>query len=132
MHSTTAIRTCQVSMTGLSVQDVGNCLSVEASATIKGVKVDAQTSYCKNKGKKLQNSNSFSGSFSDRVTEVLGGDGSHSDLLFAPDKQHGYTAWLKTHNLCSMFVYRLFSITYFLPKDLFSLLIKAVLIFLFL
>ncbi|XP_037391072.1 perforin-1-like [Pygocentrus nattereri] len=96
VHSTTAVRTCQVSMTGLSVQDVSNCLSLEASAIIKGVKVSGQTSYCKNKGKKLQKSNSFSGSFSDRVTEVLGGDGSHGDILFAPDKQKGYTAWLKT------------------------------------
>ncbi|XP_072530821.1 perforin-1.3 [Salminus brasiliensis] len=96
VHSTTAIRTCKVAMTGLSVRDVSNCLSVEASATIKGVTVKGQTSYCKSKSNKLQNSNSFSSSFSDRVTDVMGGDGSHGDILFAPDKQHGYTAWMNT------------------------------------
>ncbi|KAI4889706.1 hypothetical protein NFI96_019406, partial [Prochilodus magdalenae] len=96
VNSITALRTCQLAISGMSVLDVNNCLSLEASATIKGVSVQGQTSYCKEKGKKLQNSKSFSASFQDRTTEVLGGDGSHSDILFAPDTQKGYSAWLKT------------------------------------
>ncbi|KAI5090976.1 perforin 1.3 precursor, partial [Silurus meridionalis] len=96
IKSTTAVRTCQVSLKGLSVRDVSNCLSAEASAVIKGIEVKGQTSYCKSKGKKLENQKGFSASFSDRVTEVWGGKGASADLLFSPDKQHGYHMWLKT------------------------------------
>ncbi|KAF4073512.1 hypothetical protein AMELA_G00244050 [Ameiurus melas] len=96
VESTTAVRTCQIAMRGLSVQDISNCLSAEASAVIKGIEVKGQTSYCKSKSNKLENKNGFSASFSDRVTEVWGGSGGSADLLFSPDKQHGYTAWMKT------------------------------------
>ncbi|KAB5530575.1 hypothetical protein PHYPO_G00130920 [Pangasianodon hypophthalmus] len=96
VKSTTAVRTCQIAMKGLSVRDVSNCLSAEASAVIKGVQVKGQTNYCKSKSNKLDNKSGFSASFSDRVTEVWGGNGGSADLLFSPDKQHGYTAWMKT------------------------------------
>lgn len=96
VQSTTAVRTCQISMKGLSVRDVSNCLSAEASAVIEGIEVKGQMSYCRQKSNKLENQNSFSASFSDRVTEVSGGNGGSADLLFSPNKQHGYTAWLKT------------------------------------
>ncbi|XP_017309882.1 perforin-1.3 [Ictalurus punctatus] len=94
--STTAVRTCQIAMKGLSVRDVSNCLSAEASAVIKGIEVKGKANYCKSKSNKLENKNGFSASFSDRVTEVWGGSGGSADLLFSPDKQHGYTAWMKT------------------------------------
>ncbi|KAI5608957.1 perforin 1.3 precursor [Silurus asotus] len=61
-----------------------------------GVEVKGQTSYCKSKGKKLENQKGFSASFSDRITEVWGGKEASADLLFSPDKQHGYNMWLKT------------------------------------
>ncbi|XP_067282280.1 perforin-1.3 [Pseudorasbora parva] len=96
VQSTTAVKTCQVSMTGLSVQDVSNCLSAEASGVIKGVKVSAQASYCKAKQQKLQRGNTFSASFSDRVTEILGGNGEQQDILFNPSNKSGYGMWLKS------------------------------------
>nr|XP_023868574.1 perforin-1-like [Salvelinus alpinus] len=37
VHSTIAIRTCEMAMSGLSLHSVSNCLGVEASGTIKGV-----------------------------------------------------------------------------------------------
>ncbi|KAJ7992246.1 hypothetical protein DPEC_G00276530 [Dallia pectoralis] len=96
VHSTTAIRTCQVAMSGLSVHSVSNCLGVEASATIKGVTLSAETKFCKDKSKKLKTNQSFSAAFSDRVTEIEGGNGDVADVLFNSDQKLGYKAWLKS------------------------------------
>ncbi|KAL1255085.1 hypothetical protein QQF64_013146 [Cirrhinus molitorella] len=96
VHSTTAVKTCQVSMSGLSVQDVSNCLSAEASAVIKGVEVSGQAGYCKSKQQKLERGNSFSATFSDRVTEILGGNGEQQDILFNPSNSSGYEVWLRS------------------------------------
>ncbi|KTF82883.1 hypothetical protein cypCar_00023919 [Cyprinus carpio] len=98
VHSTTAVKTCQVSMKGLSVHDVSNCLSAEASAVIKGVKVSGQAGFCKGKQQKLEKGISFSASFSDRVTEILGGNGQQQDILFNPNNVSGYDTWLKSLN----------------------------------
>lgn len=96
VQSTTAVKTCQVSMTGLTVHDVSNCLSAEASGVIKGVKVSGQASYCKAKQQKLERGNTFSASFSDRITEILGGNGEQQDILFNPSNNSGYGAWLSS------------------------------------
>uniref|UniRef100_UPI003AAE4D6C perforin-1.3 n=1 Tax=Centroberyx gerrardi TaxID=166262 RepID=UPI003AAE4D6C len=96
VHSTTAVRTCQASMSRLSVHTVSNCLSVEASATIKGVTISPSVSYCKSQSKKLKTGSSFSAAFSDRVTEILGGDGDVGDLLFNPNGKEGYKKWLRS------------------------------------
>ncbi|XP_010872995.1 perforin-1.3 [Esox lucius] len=96
VHSTSAIRTCQTAMSGLSIHSVSNCLGVEASGTIKGVTLSAETRFCKEQSKKLKTGQSFSATFSDRVTEVEGGDGEVADILFNPDKKNGYETWLKS------------------------------------
>ncbi|XP_051992532.1 perforin-1.3 [Xyrauchen texanus] len=96
VHSTTAVQTCKAALSGLSVQDVSNCLSAEASGVIKGVKVSAQSSYCNDKKQKLERGKSFSASFSDRETEILGGNGEQHDILFNPSNQSGYGVWLKS------------------------------------
>ncbi|KAM3597978.1 uncharacterized protein V6R79_012003 [Siganus canaliculatus] len=94
VHSITAIRTCEASMKKLSVHTVSTCLTVEASATIKGVSVNAATSFCRDKSKSLSKGATFSQAFSDRTTEVLGGDGDVGDLLFNPNGVAGYKKWL--------------------------------------
>ncbi|XP_056335898.1 perforin-1.3 [Danio aesculapii] len=94
VKSTTALKTCEVSMKGLSANDVSNCLSAEASGVIKGVQVSGQAAYCKSQQKKLERANSFSASFSDRVTEILGGNGEQQDILFTPSNVSGYGTWL--------------------------------------
>ncbi|KAM9346594.1 LOW QUALITY PROTEIN: perforin-1.3 [Symphorus nematophorus] len=96
VHSMTAIRTCQASMSKMSVHTVSNCLSVEASATIKGVKASAAAGFCKNKRKSLNSGATFSQAFSDRTTEVMGGDGDVGDILFSPDGVAGYKKWLQS------------------------------------
>uniref|UniRef100_A0A673ZKJ6 Perforin 1.3 n=1 Tax=Salmo trutta TaxID=8032 RepID=A0A673ZKJ6_SALTR len=96
VHSTTAIRTCKMAMSGLSLHSVSNCLGVEASGTIKGVTISAETKYCKSQSKKLKTGVSFGATFSDRVTEVQGGNVQVEDILFNPDKKSGYKTWLKS------------------------------------
>lgn len=96
VKSTTAVKTCQVSMKGLTVHDVSICLSKEASAVIKGVNASAKASFCAERQKKLERSRSFNGSFSDRVTEILGGNGEQQDILFNPNQNNGYDVWLKS------------------------------------
>ncbi|XP_067087989.1 perforin-1.3 [Osmerus mordax] len=111
VHSTTAVRTCQASMNGLSTHSVSNCLGVEASAVIKGIKIKASTEYCKAQSKKLKTGLSFSGTFSDRVTEVQGGNGEVADLLFQPGKQSNYKKWLASlKTLPGMVSYQLSSL----------------------
>ncbi|XP_062841207.1 perforin-1.3 [Trichomycterus rosablanca] len=118
VHSTTAVRTCEVSMKGLSVHDIGICLSREASANIEGVEVKGQASFCHQRSKKLERGKNFSGSFMDRVTKVLGGAGGNADLLFSPGKQNGYAAWLKELKTSPGVVsYRLLSLHMLVKND---------------
>ncbi|CAM4638480.1 unnamed protein product [Leuciscus chuanchicus] len=96
VKSTTAVKTCQISMSGLTAHDVSICLSREASAVIEGVNASAQANFCAERKKKLENNSTFSGSFSDRVTEILGGNGEQHDILFNPGVNNGYGVWLKS------------------------------------
>ncbi|CAF95615.1 unnamed protein product, partial [Tetraodon nigroviridis] len=94
VNSITAIRTCQASMSQMSVQTVSNCLSVEAQANIKGVTVSAATQFCKTKSSKLKTGATFRQAFSDRSIEVLGGDGDVGDVLFNSNGVAGFKKWL--------------------------------------
>uniref|UniRef100_A0A3Q1J2W2 Perforin 1.3 n=1 Tax=Anabas testudineus TaxID=64144 RepID=A0A3Q1J2W2_ANATE len=96
VHSITAIRTCEAAMSKMSVHAVSNCLSVEASATIKGVTISPSVAFCKNKSNSLKNGATFSQAFSDRSTEVLGGDGDVGDILFNTKGAEGYKKWLSS------------------------------------
>ncbi|CAB1426837.1 unnamed protein product [Pleuronectes platessa] len=96
VHSITAIRTCEAAMSKMSVHAISNCLSVEASVTIKGVSPKASSAFCINKRKSLQTGATFSQAFSDRTTEVMGGDGDVGDILFTPNGAAGYKKWLSS------------------------------------
>lgn len=96
MNSITAIRTCEAAMSKMSVHTVSNCLSVEASATIKGVSVSAASGFCHTKSKNLKTGATFSQAFSDRTTEVLGGDGDVGDIMFSPNGAADYKKWLSS------------------------------------
>ncbi|XP_035036487.1 perforin-1.3 [Hippoglossus stenolepis] len=96
VHSITAIRTCEAAMSKMSVHAISNCLSVEASGTMSGVTAKASTKFCKKKSKSLKTGETFSQAFSDRTTEVLGGDGEVGDILFTPNGAAGYKKWLSS------------------------------------
>lgn len=94
VNSMTAIRTCQASISGMSVHTVSNCLSVEADATIKGVTVSAASKFCRSKSKSLKTGATFRQAFSDRTTDVLGGDEGIGDILFQPNGVVAFKKWL--------------------------------------
>lgn len=96
VHSITAIRTCEATMSKMSVHTVSNCLSVEARATIKGITPSAASSFCLAKSKSLKTGATFKQAFSDRTTEVLGGDGDMGDILFNPKGVTGFKKWLRS------------------------------------
>uniref|UniRef100_A0A3B4AU44 MACPF domain-containing protein n=1 Tax=Periophthalmus magnuspinnatus TaxID=409849 RepID=A0A3B4AU44_9GOBI len=100
MRSLTAVQTCEASLNRLSTRTINNCLSAEAEAVIKGVKVSAAASFCKKQAKKLQHGHSFSGTFSDRSVEVLGGDSSVGGVLFNPHGAAAFQKWL--HSIRSL------------------------------
>lgn len=83
-------------MRKMSLHTVSNCLSVEASGTIKGITLSAETKFCKDKSKTLKTGATFSQAFSDRTIEVMGGDGDIGDILFNPKGAAGYKKWLRS------------------------------------
>lgn len=94
VKSMTAIRTCEAAMSQMSVHTISSCLSVEAEATIAGVSVSAAANFCRSKSKRLKKGATFKQAFSDRTTDVLGGDGGVGDILFQPNGAVGFKKWL--------------------------------------
>ncbi|KAM3864672.1 perforin-1-like [Diretmus argenteus] len=91
MTAITAIRTCMVTLSGLTQTEVKNCLAVEASAVSK-VRFDAMFRYCQRKKKKMGTHQSFSSKFNDRITRVIGGNINRADLF----KTKPNSAWIKS------------------------------------
>ncbi|XP_028264409.1 perforin-1-like isoform X2 [Parambassis ranga] len=79
----TSVRTCQAAINGLSETEVKDCLSVEASATFESsATIKAMMEHCRNKKKTLNHNQGFSTEFSERSTEVIGGNINGGDVLF--------------------------------------------------
>ncbi|XP_078122097.1 perforin-1-like [Sander vitreus] len=79
IKDTTAVRTCQTTMSGLSETEVKDCLSVEASAGLEKVaSIKAMLQYCEAEKQKLYSGQSFSSTFGERETKVTGGDLAHA------------------------------------------------------
>ncbi|XP_075705122.1 perforin-1-like [Rhinoderma darwinii] len=93
----TAVRTCQVTMNGLQMDEVKDCLSVEAEVGIFGTGINSKVELCKNKLKKSGFEGDFHQVFSDRKWEVIGGDAKF-DLL-APGKDTSvFNKWMESLN----------------------------------
>lgn len=87
IKATTSFKTCLTSMSGLTATDVSDCLSVEASASFaSSASIKAMYKHCQDKKKNLDTSRSFSSEFSERFTEVVGGD--EHDVLFFQDNSN--------------------------------------------
>lgn len=80
----TALRTCQLTLDGLTADEVADCLNVEAQVSIGG-QASASSEYkaCEEKKKQHKIDTSFHQTYRERHVEVLGGplDSTH-DLLF--------------------------------------------------
>uniref|UniRef100_A0A8C4SLB1 Perforin-1-like n=1 Tax=Erpetoichthys calabaricus TaxID=27687 RepID=A0A8C4SLB1_ERPCA len=130
IKSITAIKTCEATMKGLSDTAVKDCLDVEASATImQAATVKTEAHFCKEKLKKLGNSQSFSATFSERHSEVTGGQIDGGDLLFSSQSDPGaYKEWLSTlKRTPDVISYSLSPLHKIFPKDARSRQLKSAL-----
>ncbi|KAM4750390.1 perforin-1-like [Anableps anableps] len=81
IKATTSIKTCQATMSGLSATEVSDCLSVEASVNFGSTaSIRAMYEHCQAEKQKLTHGQSFYTEFSERITEVVGGD--KNDVIF--------------------------------------------------
>ncbi|XP_066578315.1 perforin-1-like [Amia ocellicauda] len=97
VSSITSIKSCQATMNGMTDTAVKDCLDVEASATIAmtgSVKTEAH--HCKSLLKKMNSAQSFSSMFSDRHSEIIGGQIDTADLLFSSADPTAYKNWLQS------------------------------------
>ncbi|XP_039657053.1 perforin-1-like [Perca fluviatilis] len=98
IKASTAVRTCQTTMSGQSATEVKDCLSVEASASfVNTASIKAEYKHCQAKKKKLGSSQSFSSTFNERTTEVIGGHIYEADILFQGQSNPSvYSNWLSS------------------------------------
>ncbi|XP_022595652.1 perforin-1-like isoform X1 [Seriola dumerili] len=94
----TAASTCKTTMNGLSATEMKDCLSVEASASFADTaSIKAMYEHCQKKKKTLNHGQSFSSSFNERNTEVIGGNIDGADILFEGQSNPSvYNNWLKS------------------------------------
>ncbi|KAJ6652124.1 hypothetical protein lerEdw1_013164 [Lerista edwardsae] len=97
VRDVTAIRVCETVLDGVSADEVKDCLSIEAAVSIgdgKG-KADAAYNTCEEQKKKKNFKGSFHQMYSERHTEIVGGN-QHVDLLFADGQStDAYSQWLE-------------------------------------
>ncbi|CAN9510795.1 unnamed protein product [Ophioblennius macclurei] len=97
IKATTAVKTCQATLNGMSASDIQDCLSVEASAGFASVSVSAKSSQCKKKASKQNYGSSFSTAFNERMSEVIGGNIGESDILFkGQSSSRAVMQWIKS------------------------------------
>ncbi|XP_040892273.1 perforin-1-like [Toxotes jaculatrix] len=98
MKAITSIKTCEATMKGVSATEVKDCLSVEASATFaNSASINAMYKHCQEKKKKLGWSQSFSSTFNERNTEIIGGNINEADILFQGQSDPSvYKNWLNS------------------------------------
>ncbi|XP_023699161.2 perforin-1-like [Paramormyrops kingsleyae] len=116
VSSTTAFRFCQAALNGYTETEVKDCLETEASARIKAVSVKAESSYCKNAKTKHNIKDNFHSQFTERITEVEGGQHTVSDLLFS-DKPEAMQKWLDSlKTMPGIITYSLHPLHYLVQK----------------
>ncbi|ELW70943.1 perforin-1 [Tupaia chinensis] len=93
----TALRTCELALEGLTADEVGDCLAVEAEVSIGGrASASAESKACEEKKKRHKLTTSFHQAYRERRSETVGGHHStFQDLLFG--NQAGpeqFSAWV--------------------------------------
>ncbi|XP_072573167.1 perforin-1-like [Paramormyrops kingsleyae] len=115
VSSTTAFRFCQAALNGYTETEVKDCLEVEASLSIKSDSVKAKADFCK-RDKNKHNIYSFHSQFTERITEVKGGQHMVSDLLFS-DKPEAMQKWLDSlKTMPGIITYSLHPLHYLVQK----------------
>nr|XP_009008024.1 perforin-1 isoform X1 [Callithrix jacchus] len=95
----TALCTCKLALEGLTDDEVGDCLAVEAQVNIGGRgSSSAEAKACEEKKKKHKMTNSFHQAYRERHSEVVGGHHtSMTDLLFGSQAgPEQFSAWVNS------------------------------------
>ncbi|CAN2390392.1 Perforin 1 (pore forming protein) [Pristimantis euphronides] len=97
----TAVRTCEVAMNGLEMDEVKDCLRVEAEVGIfkTSASISSKVEYCKRMLRKAGFRGDFHQAFSERIWEVIGGNTTFN-LLSTSKTTDVFEKWiesLKTH-----------------------------------
>ncbi|XP_042248132.1 perforin-1-like [Thunnus thynnus] len=119
MKAVTAVRTCQATMNGLSTTEVNDCLTVEASVGFaKTASIDSMVKHCQEKKKKLNHDQSFSSTFNERITEVIGGNINGADILFQGQSDPSvYSTWINSlKNIPDVVQYNIKPLHIILPR----------------
>ncbi|KAM4632432.1 perforin-1-like [Discoglossus pictus] len=96
----TAIRTCRIAMDGMSMDELKDCLSMEASAAVTGkAEANAKSNSCKELSQKVTKGDSFHQTFNERSWQVKGGKITFELLSF--DGKNGgnpsaFEAWMES------------------------------------
>ncbi|KAL0165636.1 hypothetical protein M9458_037480, partial [Cirrhinus mrigala] len=97
MKAVTAIKSCLAAVRGLTDTAVKDCLDVEASGSYKGANVKTEAHFCQELKKKMGTNEKFSSMFSERQTEIIGGNINGEDLLFSGSSHpDSLTNWLES------------------------------------
>nr|XP_006134430.1 perforin-1-like [Pelodiscus sinensis] len=91
----TAVRVCQAALEDLSVEEIEDCLSMEASLNLKLISLGAGFSKCKKQRTAMSSQQSFHEHYRERLVEVEGGQNT-ADLLFSSTSAGAFSEWVKT------------------------------------
>ncbi|XP_062959630.1 perforin-1 [Cynocephalus volans] len=97
LSALTALRTCQLALEGLTADEVGDCLAVEAEVSIGGLgSSSAEFKACEEKKRRHKLEASFHHTYRERHSEVVGGHhASMHDLLFGSQVgPEQFSAWV--------------------------------------
>ncbi|XP_068103305.1 perforin-1-like [Hyperolius riggenbachi] len=96
----TAVRACQVSLDGMTVDEVKDCLNVEATISASSVdksgNLSAEVRHCQEKAKNSSNGDSFHQKFNERIWEVKGGKATFDLLSAGKEKSAEFQNWMES------------------------------------
>ncbi|XP_024127703.1 perforin-1-like [Oryzias melastigma] len=119
VNAVTSIRECEAHLEGIEVSEVEMCLRVEASATIRIKTESSEHKHCQTKKDKSGRKIKFSNHFTDRFTEVKGGQKTEPDLIFSANSDpSAYMEWLNSvPRIPNIISYSLDSLHELIPKN---------------
>ncbi|XP_066531309.1 perforin-1-like [Hoplias malabaricus] len=79
----TAISECKAALSGITDTAVKDCLDVEASGMYKSATLNAENRYCQQLKNKMNTNAKFSSMFSERQTEIVGGNINGEHIFFS-------------------------------------------------
>ncbi|XP_069838428.1 perforin-1-like [Dendropsophus ebraccatus] len=96
----TAIRTCHATMDSVSLDELKDCLSIEASAAVAGkAEANAKTSACKELSNKANHGESFHQTYNERIWKITGGTITYDLLSFDSknsDSASTFEKWMES------------------------------------